>query len=70
NDVAQVAAHPQVAARGMILDVEDPVLGRLRVAGSPIKIAGRSEPSTRRPPPELDADRARILAELRDRGRR
>ncbi len=67
NDVAQVAAHPQVAARGMILDLDDPVLGSLRVAGNPIKIAGRSEPPTHRPPPELDADRDAILAELRRR---
>jgi CoA:oxalate CoA-transferase len=67
NDVAQVAAHPQVAARGMILDIEDPSLGRLRVAGSPIKFAGRVEPRAHRPPPGLDADREPILAELRRR---
>jgi len=67
NDVAQVAAHPQVAARGMILDIEDPTLGRLRVAGSPIKFAGRVEPQAHRPPPGLDADREPILAELRRR---
>lgn len=67
NDVAQVASHPQVAARSMILDVADPVLGTLRVAGSPIKIVGREEPASHRPPPELDADREAILAELRRR---
>ena len=64
NDVSQVAAHPQVAARDMLLEIEDPVLGRLRVAGSPIKIAGREPPARHRPPPDLDGDRAEILATL------
>jgi CoA:oxalate CoA-transferase len=69
NDVADVARHPQVAAREMILRIADPILGELCVAGSPIKIAGRDEPRAHRAPPELDADRDRVLAWL-ERGRR
>jgi CoA:oxalate CoA-transferase len=34
------------------------------MAGNPVKISGVEDPSTRRPAPALDADRARILAEL------
>ena len=50
-----------------LADIAGPVLGRLRVAGSPIKFAGRVEPQAHRPPPGLDANREPILAELRRR---
>jgi CoA:oxalate CoA-transferase len=34
------------------------------MAGNPIKLSGHADPDTRSPAPELDGDRARILAEL------
>ena len=61
NDIAQVVADPQVAARNMLVAIEG---STLRVAGNPIKLAGAPDPPTRPPAPELDADRAAILAEL------
>jgi CoA:oxalate CoA-transferase len=64
NSVADVAADPQVAARNMIVTIDDPTLGRFKVAGSPIKIVGLDARPDHRPPPELDADREAILAEL------
>jgi CoA:oxalate CoA-transferase len=64
QDVAQVVAHPQVAARNMVVGVDDPVAGRLRVAGNPVKLSGVEDPTGRAPAPELDEHRARILAEL------
>lgn len=67
NDVSQIAEHPQIAARRMILEIDDPVIGNLRVAGCPIKIADRAEPASHRAPPEVNGDRAAILAELRRR---
>lgn len=66
NDVAAVAAHPQVAARGMLVEIDDPQAGPMRVVGNPIRIAGREQPPPR-PAPRLDADRARILERLRRR---
>jgi len=61
NDIAQVIADPQVAARNMLVGVEGTAL---RVAGNPIKLSGFPDPVTRAAAPGLDADRAQILAEL------
>jgi CoA:oxalate CoA-transferase len=66
NTVADAVRTPQVAARNMILEIADPVIGPLFVAGNPIKLSGMPDPETHRPPPELDADRAAILAWLRE----
>jgi CoA:oxalate CoA-transferase len=62
NDVPHMMAEPQVAARNMIVTVADPVAGEIKVAGNPVKVVGKPEPATFRPPPELDGDRAEILA--------
>jgi CoA:oxalate CoA-transferase len=64
HDVAGVLSDPQVRARNMIVSVDDPVAGRLEMPGNPIKLDGRADPTTRPPAPELDANRAAILAEL------
>jgi CoA:oxalate CoA-transferase len=67
NDIAQLVADPQVAARNMLVAVAG---SRLRVAGNPVKLSGFPDPDARSAPPALDEDRARILAELdaADRG--
>jgi len=65
NTVADAVRDPQVAARNMVVEIPDPAIGRLAVAGNPIKLAGVPEPDARRPPPDLDADRSAILAWLR-----
>ena len=64
NDVAAMMKEPQVAARNMIVTVDDPVAGPIPVAGNPIKVVGQAEPKTFRPAPALDADRNRILDEF------
>ena len=64
NDMATVMAHPQVAPRNMVVSVDDPITGVLKVAGNPIKISGYADPVTRDPAPDLDHDRDRILKEL------
>ncbi len=64
NDIAAVLDDPQIAARNMIVAVEDPSAGTLALPGNPIKLSGVDDPATRPPAPELDADRATILAEL------
>jgi CoA:oxalate CoA-transferase len=64
NNVEQALAHPQTAARNMLIEVDDPVTGKLSLAGNPMKLSAFADPPTRAPAPDLDADRARILAEL------
>ncbi|KAB2856014.1 MAG: CoA transferase [Sphingopyxis terrae] len=64
NTIREAAANPQVAARNMIVDVVDPVAGPLKIAGNPIKITGAPDPANQPPAPQLDQDRAAILAEL------
>jgi CoA:oxalate CoA-transferase len=64
QDVAEVAASPQVQARRMIVDVEQPGVGRFPVPGNPIKLDRAPDPPTRPAAPALDGDRARILAWL------
>ena len=64
NNVAQALAHPQVAARNMLVEVADGSGGTLKLAGNPIKMSAFDDPPTRAPAPDLDADRAKILREL------
>jgi CoA:oxalate CoA-transferase len=64
NDVPHVLADPHVRARNMVVSTDDPRMGRLEMAGNPIKLSGVDDPPARRPAPELDADRAAILREL------
>ena len=64
NNVAQAVAHPQVEARNMLIDVDDPVTGPLKLAGNPMKFSAFADPPTRPRAPDLDADREEILREL------
>jgi CoA:oxalate CoA-transferase len=64
NTVAEVVNDPQVAARHMIVAIDDPVIGSLHVSGNPIKMSGVPERADHTPPPAVDGDRAAILALL------
>ncbi|HEV2188483.1 MAG TPA: CaiB/BaiF CoA-transferase family protein [Stellaceae bacterium] len=64
NNVAQAIAHPQAAARNMLIEVDDPTTGPLKLVGNPMKFSAFDDPETREPAPDLDADRAKILREL------
>jgi len=64
NNVKQVMAHPQVGPRHMIIEVDDPKVGRIKVAGNPVKVSGYDDPLERPTAPDVDQDRERILAEL------
>jgi len=64
NNVAQALAHPQTAARNMLISVDDPVTGPLKLAGNPMKLAAFADPTARPTAPDLDANREEILREL------
>lgn len=64
HTMAQVVADPQLAARGMFVDVQDPEMGALKMSGSAFKISGYPQSSTRPPAPNLDEARADVLEEL------
>src|SRR5262249_51019780 len=38
NRLEEILAHPQIAANGLVAEHEDPVRGRLRTLGPPIKM--------------------------------
>jgi len=60
--VAEALDSAQVQARGLLLDVDHPTLGRGRYLGSPIHLTGASRGS-RRPPPLLGQHTQEVLAE-------
>ena len=64
NDIPHVISDPQVIARNMVIEVDDPVIGKVKTAGNPIKVVGGADEVALRPSPELDADRAAILADF------
>jgi len=64
NNIAQAIEHPQVAARNMLVTVPDGSGGTLTLAGNPLKMSAFDDPKTRKPAPDLDADRAGILSFL------
>lgn len=68
NTIAEVVADPQVAARNMLVEVDDPVAGRVTLFGCPIKMSAFDDPHERATAPELDGDRERILKDLSDDG--
>ncbi|MHB8918360.1 MAG: CaiB/BaiF CoA transferase family protein [Desulfocucumaceae bacterium] len=61
--VDQVVRHPQVLAREMIVDQMHPVLGRVQVAGMPIKMSG-TPGSIQSPAPLLGQHTREVLKEL------
>ena len=64
NNIQDVLADPQIRARNMLVSLDRPQGKKLEVAGNPIKLSAVDDPTTRPAAPLLDADRAKILAEL------
>ena len=63
NSIDKVVADPQVAARDMIVEVDHPTIGRLRMAGLPIKLS-ENPGSVKTPPPLLGEHTRQVLAGL------
>ena len=58
-----IHACPQIAARELIIDVPDPVIGTARLVGAPFKMSGNTTPIIR-PAPGLGEHSEDILAEI------
>lgn len=61
--VDQVLDHPQLAARGMIVEQMHPTAGAVRSTGVPVRL-GDTPGRARTPPPELGAETDAVLADL------
>lgn len=61
--VAEAAKHPQLQAREMLIEVDDPVLGKIKIQGVPIKL--HSTPgSVQQPVPMLGEHTTEILLQM------
>jgi crotonobetainyl-CoA:carnitine CoA-transferase CaiB-like acyl-CoA transferase len=63
NDVLTAFGAPQAEALDASPTIRHPVLGDIRLVGSPVRLGGASTPP-RRPPPLLGEHTAEVLAEL------
>lgn len=62
-NVAEVTEHPHTEAREMIVEIEHPVIGKMRIQGVPIKLS-RTAGSVRAPAPLLGQHTEEVLTEL------
>src|SRR5918992_239031 len=60
NTIDQVVEHPQVKARGMIVESEHPVAGRVKIVGVPVKLS-ETPGSVREPAPLLGQHTDEVL---------
>ena len=65
NSIDQVASHPQILARDMIVEVSHPRLGKVKLINTPVKLS-RTPGSVERAAPDLGQDNEYLLAELLD----
>ncbi|MDQ0338062.1 crotonobetainyl-CoA:carnitine CoA-transferase CaiB-like acyl-CoA transferase [Caldalkalibacillus uzonensis] len=63
NNMAEVFNDPQVAARQMVVPIEHPTAGEIRVVGSPLKLS-RTPVQFRYPPPLVGEHTEEVLREL------
>ena len=63
NDISEVVRHPQVAARGALVDVMHPTAGKVTMVGVPVRLSA-TPGSIRRPSPTLGQHTEEILAEV------
>ncbi len=68
--VGEMTRMEQIAARNMVLPIDDPLLEGACVPGNPIKFSSSDDPTSRRRPPQLNEDRRRIIDEIASRERR
>ena len=63
NTLAEVVEHPQVKARGAIVDIDHPKIGKTRVVGVPVRLSS-TPGSVRTPSPSLGQHTEEVLRDL------
>ncbi len=63
NNIAQAAEQPQVVARRMLVEVEHPRIGRLKLPDTPVKLS-RTPGGIKGPSPALGQDTYEVLSSL------
>jgi len=63
NNIAQAAEHPQVVARRMLVEVEHPRIGRMKLPDTPVKLS-RTPGGIKGPPPALGQHTHEVLSAL------
>jgi len=63
NTIKEVFEDPQVLHRKMLVEVDHPTAGKLKMAGIPVKFS-ETEASIRRPPPTLGEHTLEVLGEV------
>jgi crotonobetainyl-CoA:carnitine CoA-transferase CaiB-like acyl-CoA transferase len=63
NTLDEVFKDPQVLHRGMLVEVDHPTAGRIKIVGIPVKYSN-TKPAIRLPPPTLGQHTDQILSEL------
>ncbi len=64
NTVDKLFTDPQIEARKMLVEVEQPGAGKLRVAGNPVKMSGLTQEIPTDPAPAIGEHTADILADF------
>ena len=65
NTIDQVASHPQVLAREMIVEVLHPRIGKVKLINTPVKLS-RTPAKVEKASPDLGQDTQQLLVELLD----
>ncbi|KAH8114579.1 CAIB/BAIF family enzyme [Phellopilus nigrolimitatus] len=63
NNIQQTFEHPQAVARGVVVEIEHPRSGKIKLVGPAVSYNGKKMPVTR-PPPWLSQHTSEILTEL------
>jgi crotonobetainyl-CoA:carnitine CoA-transferase CaiB-like acyl-CoA transferase len=63
NSIAQVVEHPQVAARGALVEMDHPRAGKVRMVGAPVRLSA-TPGSVRTPAPMLGEHTDEVLRDL------
>jgi crotonobetainyl-CoA:carnitine CoA-transferase CaiB-like acyl-CoA transferase len=63
NTMDEVFRDPQVLYRNMLVEVDHPKAGKIKMAGIPVKYSG-AETAIRRPPPVLGEHTREVLGEI------